>query len=125
MNRGRIRELETLYDTWTEHLEALETEIQRLKHEDNEKELTEWAQNHGLQREQLKAIPCTKAMQDYVYRNLPSDVPNKGFYEGSTCEARFTVGDDLYCKAPRPFSNGHDDAQITASLILDALHSTA
>lgn len=121
MSRERIRELETLYDIWTEHLEKLEEEIQRLKHEDNEAELTEWAQSHGLQRDQLKAIPCTKVIQDYVYRNWPADSPNKAFYEGSTCEARFTVHEDLYCKAPRPFSSGHDEGQISASLILEAL----
>lgn len=120
MNRERIRQLETLYDTWSEYLETLEEEINRLKHEDNEAELEEWAAKHGLKREQLKAIPCTKGIQDYVYRNWPSEVPNRGFFEGSTCEARFTVGDDLYCKAPRPYTSSHDEGQITVDLILAA-----
>lgn len=121
MNRERIRELESLYDTWTEQLEKLEEEIARLKHEDNERELTEWAQNHGLEREQLKAIPCTEAIHNYIYRNWPDGTPNRAFYHGSTCEARFTVGDDLYCKAPRPFTDGHDEGQVTANLILEAI----
>lgn len=122
MNRERILKLESLYEAWSEHLETLEEEIQRLRDEDREAELREWALKHGLQPEQLRAIPCTKAMQDYAYRNWPADTPNRGFFEGSTCEARFVVGDDLYCQAPRPYTTGSkDNAQITADLILEAL----